>query len=100
MSDSLFYRLGKGSLSEAKSTLSKLLVDVGEVGVYLDEESLETLVVALNELLIDENIKYLKERKGVPGSVRVDFFAAYLKSKRKLVVSDKEVEEASKEELL
>ena len=99
MSDSLFYKLGKGSLSEAKKTLSRL-IEVGDVGVYLDEDSLETLIVALNELLIDENIRYLKERRGVPGSVKVDFFAAYLKSRRKLVVSDKEVEEASEEELI
>jgi len=97
MSENLFYKLGKGSLKEAKETLKKLLKDLGEVGVYLDSE--RGLEQAYRELLIINNIRFLEEQEEEPGSIRLDFFRAYIRSRNKLVVSDEEISEY-KEELL
>ena len=99
MSEKLMYRLGRGSLTEAKSALKRLLDDLGEVGVYLSEESINDLWLAINELHIINNIKYLKGEAREPASIKIDFFTAYIKSKNKIIVSDKEIEEY-KEELL
>lgn len=92
MSEELFYRLGRGSLREAKETLRKILVE-GEIGIYLDEDSLDTIVPAINELYIEENLRFLRGESQRPGSINVDLFLAYIKSRRKLVVSDRELEE-------
>ena len=100
MSENLFYRLGRGSLREAKESLSKLMKDIGEVGVYLDESSLEDIYVAVNELHILENIEYLKGRTKRPGSINLDFFTAYIKSRSKVLISDREIEEYKGEVLL
>ena len=97
MSENLFYKLGKGSLQEAKETLKKLLPELGEVAVYLDNDA--KLEAAYRELLILSNIRFLEGLDEEPGSIRLDFFRAYIKSKRKLVVDDKEIAEY-KEELL
>lgn len=97
MSENLFYKLGKGSLQEAKETLRKLLPDLGDIAVYLDGDG--GLEAAYRELLILSNIKFLEGRTEEPGSIRLDFFRTYIKSKRKLVVDDKEVSEY-REELL
>jgi len=99
MSEKLMYRLGRGSLAEAKGSLSKILGDIGEIGVYLDENSVNDLWLAINELHIINNIKYLKGEAREPASIKIDFFTAYIKSKNKIIVSDKEIEEY-KEELL
>jgi hypothetical protein len=97
MSENLFYKLGKGSLQEAKDTLKKLLPDLGEIAVYLDGDN--QLGPAYRELLILSNIRFLEGLDKEPGSIRLDFFKAYIKSRRKLVVSDQEISEY-KEELL
>jgi len=99
MSEHLMFRLGRGSLKEAKESCRKLLGDVGEVGVYLDEESVGDLWIAFNELHIIKNIKYLKGEEKEPASIKVDFFIAYVKSRRKMVVSDREIEEYREEVL-
>ena len=99
MSENLFYRLGRGSLKEAKEALKKLLQDIGEVGVYLGDESIEGLLLAVNELHIMNNIRFLKGEVREPASIKLDFFLAYVKSRNKIIVSDREVEEY-REELL
>lgn len=99
MSEQLFYRLGKGSLQEAKQMLNKLLRDIGEVGVYLDSNSISDIEVAYRELLILSNIMFIEGLEREPGSVKLDFFRAYVKSKSKLVVSDKEISEYREEVL-
>ena len=103
MSEHLFYKLGRGSLQEAKSSAKSLLKDfapeIGEVAVYLDEESLDDLIPGLIELQIKANINYLKRKTRYPASVCIDFLVAFIKSRRKLLVSDRDIQEA-REELL
>ena len=98
MSESLYYKLGKGSIKEAKDVLRRLLPDIGEIGPYLDND--DGLENAYRELLILSNIRFLEGEEEEPGSIKLDFFRSYLKSRRKLVVSDEEIEKASKEEEL
>ena len=93
MDDFLLYRIGRGSLAEAKKALRKLLGDMGEISVYLDEDSLEDLLPAIEELLILSNIRYLRGEEKEPGSIKLDFLKAYIKSRRKLVLSDIDIEE-------
>jgi len=100
VSENLYYRLGRGSLTEVKKTLRNLLQYIGEIGVYLDNNALDELEPAYRELLVISNIRYLEGRDGMPGSIRLDFFRAYLRSRNKLLVSDSEVEQAAEKEVL
>jgi len=95
--ENLFFKLGRGSIKEAKEVLRKILPELGEIGVYLDNDA--ELQAAYRELLILMNIRFLEEIDKDPGSIRLDFFKAYVKSKRKLVLSDEEIE-GYEEELL
>ena len=99
MSDSLFFKLGRGSLQTAREILGKLAKDLGlgEICIYLDEDSLDDLMVALNELEILADIKFLKGETDIPATIHIDFLKAYIKSKRKLIISDKEVEKYLKD---
>jgi len=98
VSESLYYRLGRGSLTEIKKTLRTLLPNIGEIGVYLDNSAIHELEPAYRELLVLSNIRFLEAKDEMPGSIRLDFFRAYLKSKNKLIVSDAEVEQTAREE--
>ncbi len=84
----LYYRLGRGSLKEARDVL-KNLIEHGDIAVYLEGDS--NLEQAYRELLILSNIEFLEGRVEKPGSINLDLWRAYIKSKRKLVVSDEEV---------
>ena len=97
MSENLFYKLGKGSLKEAREILQKLLPE-GDIAIYLDHNA--DLEAAYRELLILSNIEFLEGKTEKPGSINLDLWRAYIKSKRKLVVSDEEVSEFKEEDLL
>ena len=86
----LYYRLGRGSLKEARDVLKKLLSQ-GDIAIYLESDA--GLEQAYRELLIISNIEYLENGSGQPGSINLDLWRAYVRSKRKLVVSDEEVAE-------
>lgn len=84
----LYYRLGRGSLKEARDVL-KNLIEQGDIAIYLESDA--DLEAAYRELLILSNIDFLEGRSEKPGSINLDLWRAYIKSKRKLVVSDEEV---------
>ena len=91
------YELGKSSLQERKNAGRKVLGDLGETLPYLSREVLEDLTPAFIELLIDKNIEYLLEESELPGSVKIDFFIAMVKSDR-LVVTDEALKAKLKSE--
>lgn len=97
MSENLFYKLGKGSLKDAREILQKLLPE-GDIAIYLDSDA--KLDQAYRELLILSNIEFLEGSSKKPGSINLDLWMAYIKSKRKLVVSDEEVAEFREADLL
>ena len=91
----VMYKLGKSSLQEKKNIGRKILGDLGETLPYISKDVLEDLTPAFVELLIEENIEYLLEESELPGSVKIDFFIAMVKSDR-LLISDEALQKVIK----
>ena len=93
MSERLLYLLGKSSSRDTKNDLVYLVGPIGAIGIHLDEEAAETLFMSFIDMRVMANIKFLKGETEEPGDIRIDFFEAFIKSKKKLVLTDSEIEE-------
>ena len=87
----LAFKLGLGSLKEAKEAYKKLDPEFGDILVYIDNAN--KLQRAARIMGILSNIEYIESDEEKKAPVKLDFLFAAIESKNKILVSARELEE-------